>query len=379
MKSLYSALLCALLLFPFADTSALPRFALWKGSKCIDCHVNPTGGEMRNSRGWSFSRNVLPMMTTDKDFEMSNKLNENIQFGFDFRGNYLVKTDSSSTKSDFQRMQGAIYTNVQLSELIDVYAKYDFIWGIWEAYGVARVLSNGSYIKGGSFVPNFGIRTDDHTAYTRGGDMGIVTPAGTNANRGLIYDPQYVESGVEAGLFINDFTLLTASVGNSRSPQVFTSDPTYTASLRFDPGIGDDAGLFFGGSFAAYKTKRLNSQFQAINPNVNMYGGFAGFGTGGFTVMGEYDIADGLTDDGIKTSVLMIEGTYLIVKGLNAVLRYDRYDTNIETSDDEFSRVVVGFEIFPFSFMEIRPQFRIQSEKPEVDNNTLLVQFHLFY
>jgi hypothetical protein len=373
------AVLCIFMLFFITESFALPRFALKGGSTCIDCHVNPTGGEMRNSRGWSVSKKALPMMTTSEEFEMSNKLNENISFGLDFRGNYLVHMDSNSTKSDFQRMQGTLYTNVQLSEEIDIYARYDFIWSVWEAYAVARVLPNGSYIKGGSFVPNFGIRVDDHTAYTRGGDMGIVTSTGGSSNRGLIYTPTYVESGVEVGGYLSDFALLTASVGNSRSPQVFTADPTYTASLQINPSIGDKAGLFFGGSFTAFKTQRLDDNFQTVNPNVNMFGGFAGIGAYGFSLMGEYDIADGLLADDAKTNVMMIEATYKIIKGLDAVVRYDWYDTNADVKDDEFSRVVLGFEIFPYSFMEIRPQFRLQMEKPSVENNTLLVQFHLFY
>jgi hypothetical protein len=379
MIRLNFAVFCIFILSFAADSFALPRFALKSGSQCMDCHVNPTGGEMRNSRGWSVSRSALPMMTTRKDFEMSNMLNENISFGLDFRGNFLVYMDSSSTRADFQRMQGTVYTDVQLSEEIDIYARYDFLWDVWEAYAVARVLPNGSYIKGGSFMPNYGIRVDDHTAYTRGGDMGIVTTTGGVGNRGLIYTPTYVESGVEVGAYLAEYALLTASVGSSRSPRVFTADPAYTASLQITPAIGDEAGLFFGGSFASFKAQRLDANFQPVNPNVNMYGGFAGIGAAGFSLMGEYDIADGLLADDVKTAVLMLEGSYNIIKGLDAVVRYDRYDSNTDTKDDEFSRVVIGFEIFPYSFIEVRPQFRIQMEEPSVDNNTFLVQFHLFY
>ena len=59
---------------------SLPRFALSMGGQCADCHVNPTGGELRNKGGWHFGRNVLPMFTAHKDFKMDNKIGENILF-----------------------------------------------------------------------------------------------------------------------------------------------------------------------------------------------------------------------------------------------------------------------------------------------------------
>ncbi|MFO7448230.1 MAG: hypothetical protein R6W90_17865 [Ignavibacteriaceae bacterium] len=378
MKSFKCVILLLSLVF-ISESFALPRFSLRTQSNCIDCHVNPTGGGMRNSRGWNVGKNTLPIRTTDKDFEMSNKLNENISLGLDFRGNFLMMMDSGSTKSDFQRMAGTIYTDLQLSDEIDIYARYDFVWQIWEAYGVAKILPNGGYIKGGSFTPNFGIRLDDHTAYTRGGDLGIVTETGGMGNRGLIYEPRYIETGVEAGIGITDFAFVTASVGNSRSPRVFISDPTYTASLHIQPDVGETIGLFFGGSFASFKTERLNSSFQAIYPNVNMFGGYAGIGMGNFTLIGEYDIADGYLADDTKTNVIMIEASYPIIQGIEAVARYDMFDPDSDLSDDEHSRLVLGFEIFPYSFIEVRPQFRLQMEEPSVENNSVVVQVHLYY
>lgn len=368
-------LLSASFLF-ISETYSLPRYALQMGGTCADCHVNPTGGLMRNSGGWNFGKNVLPMERPSKEFPMSNKLNENIQFGLDFRGNGLLYMTDSTKKIDFQRMTGSVYTNVDFSEKINAFARYDFIWQIWEAYGIAHILPNEGYIKGGSFSPNYGIRTDDHTAYTRGGDLGIITPGGSK--RGLIFDPRYVESGVEVGQYISNFALVTASVGNSRSPNVFVTDPTYMANVMFYPTVSDVAALMFGGSVAIFRQQVFQTSGVKF-PQVQMFGGYAGIGIGDFTLMGEYDIANNYVKQDSASTALMIEASYRLIKGIEAVVRYDRFDPLDSVDKDDISRLIVGFEIHPYSFVEIRPQYRFQMEHPSIMNDTFLVQFHLWY
>lgn len=377
MHKMNTVLLLFIILIIAGENFALPRFALRQGGMCIDCHVNPTGGNMRNDGGWFYGKNVMPMRTTEKDFQMTNRIGDNIQFGFDLRGNFLVTQTDSTTKADFQKMTGTLYGNVEFSEKIDAFMRYDFIWQIWEGYTVMRVLPNDSYIKGGVFQPNFGIRIDDHTAYTRGGDLGIIT----GQIRGLIYGPTYLETGVEVGINISSFGLFTASAGSpSTNFRPFQTDPTYTASLQLMPMIGDVASVMIGGSFANFKRNITNpATGVSYLSNVNMFGGFLGFGIGDFTIMGEYDIANDYLAKDIKTAVMMAKANYRIIKGLEAAVRYDRFDPNQDVAKDELQRIIVGLEIFPFSFMEIRPQYRIQMEEPSVKNNTFVVQTHIYY
>lgn len=355
-----------------SQSFSLPKFSLKQGGMCIDCHVNPTGGNMRNDGGFFYGKNVLPMRTTSKDFETTNRIGSNIQLGFDLRGNFLIAQTDSTTKADFQRMAGTIYSNVELSEEIDAFARYDFIWGIWEAYALFKVLPNGSYIKGGSFQPNFGIRLDDHTAYTRGGDLGVLHQSGNR--QGLIYDPRYIETGVEVGINLWHFGLLTASAGNPNF-RPFQTDPTYTASIQFLPTIADAAAILIGASFANFKA---NNFMGGLN-NVNMYGGFAGLNFGDFTLMGEYDIAENYLLKDIKTAAMMVKANYQIIKGLEFELRYDKFDRNTALEKDELQRFIIGMEIFPYSFIEIRPQYRIQLEEPSVKNNSVVIQTHIYY
>ncbi|MDO8550066.1 MAG: hypothetical protein Q7S39_07960 [Ignavibacteria bacterium] len=375
MKIKYYVLPFLILIF-FSDLQSLPRFSLrGGGGDCVGCHVNPTGGNMRNEGGWGFGKNVLPMNTPEDDFAMSNKIGDNIQFGLDLRGQTLLMMTSERKRIDFQKMTGSIYTNIDLSEKIKVFTRYDFIQQIWEAYGVAHILPNNSYIKGGTFQSNYGIRLDDHTAYTRGGDLGLLFS--TNVKTGLIYDPRYVETGLELGFYFDEFAFLTASVGNPRS-SLFLYDPVYTANLKIQPNIGDDKSLFLGGSIAAFRGLII-PLFGRVFPEVKMYGGYVGFGIGDFTIMGEYDMANDYLFKDSASTALMVEVAYRVIKGLEAVVRLDRFDPNSKFEKDEYTRVIIGFEIFPYSFIEIKPQYRIQMEDPSIYNDSALIQFHIWY
>ena len=349
---------------------SLPRFSLRQGDRCISCHYNPSGGEMRNEGGWYFGKNIISMNLPDeKEYMMSPRISDNISFGLDYRTQLLYS--AAKEKMDFQQMTGSIYTHVGFSKKIDALARYDFVNQIWEGYGVARILPNNSYIKVGSFIPNFGLRIDDHTAYTRGGDFGLLFSL-QNFRQGLIYNPFYKEAGVELGAFISNWAYLTVSAGsNLFDNRTFQKDPTYTTRLELTPKIGS-VGLTFGGSYAAAK----------VPQTTDMYGGFLGFGIDRFSLLAEYDIAKNLissTAGDIESNALMVEAAYVIVGGLEAVVRYDRWDPDKNTSKDEISHVIFGFEFFPYSFIEIRPQYRLVMEDPSVTNDSFVLQFHFWY
>lgn len=352
----------------FLEVLALPRFAVKLGDSCVDCHYNPSGGIMRNDNGWHWGKNTLSLISPrDKDFIMSPKLSENISIGIDYRTQFLYS--EFRNKTDFQNMSGAIYTNIALSKIINILGKYDFVNRIWEGYGIAHILPNNGYIKAGTFVPNFGIRLDDHTAYTRGGNFGLLFSQGVY--EGLIYNPFYTEAGVEVGMYAGNLVYATASVGsNLLSNRTLSKDPTYTARLEVTPSFGK-LGLLFGGSYAAAK----------IPQAVEMYGGFFGVGYDEFTLLAEYDFAENIIAFGQQSNYLMIEAAYGIITGLDAVLRYDRIDPNKDVSSDEISQLIAGFEFQPYSFIEIRPQYRVvmNSADTAAKNDSFVLQFHFWY
>jgi hypothetical protein len=374
MKISYRTIAFIFFIFFTGKSFSLPRFAISSGGSCIDCHINPTGGEMRNDKGWNMSRKYLSMTASDEDFKMSNKIGDNIRFGLDIRGQ-LLGTLGKMKKIDFQSMSGVIYTNIDLTEKMNVFAKYDYVNTVWEGFGVAHVLPNNGYFKGGVFVPNFGIRLDDHTAYTRGGDLGFIT----NQKIGFPFDPYYTESGIEMGVYISDFAFFTASVGRPNKQQLLSNDPSYTARLQFNPSIGENLNLLFGGSWHQLRISPQIVQGNFSGSISDLYGPFVGIGFGNLTLLAEYDLGKSYLKTDSLSNALMVEASYSIMKGLDAVVRYDRFDPNTKRTNDDLSRIVIGFDIFPYPFMNIVPQYRFQMEHPSIKNDAFVVQFHLFY
>lgn len=370
MGSLKSILVLVIFLVSFIEVFSLPRFGLRLNDKCSSCHVNTTGGGMRNENGFFFGKNVISMISpNEKEYPLSAKLTESFSAGFDYRTQFLYSQEKK--RSDFQDMTGSVYLNASVFQKVDVVARYDFVNALWEAYGIAKILPNESYIKAGSFIPYYGIRLDDHTSYTRGGDFGLLFSEGSI--QGLIYNPFYIETGIELGANLTDFASLTASVGKSKNNSIFSTDPTFTARFELMPSI-ENYVFLLGGSYASTKVRNLGGYL-----STQMFGGFAGFGYNRLSIMGEFDIANDYVASDLKSNAMMIEAAYQIIVGLEAVVRYDSFDPNIDLEDDEHAHLVLGFEFFPYSFVELRPQYRLNIENPSVGNDAFVLQFHFWY
>lgn len=372
MKSIMTIFL--FVLFLCVESFSLPRFSMKSGGKCIDCHVNPTGGNMRNNSGWKWGKNNLSMwkMEEGEDADkVSNMIGDNVSYGLDFRTQYLYSQEKG--KSDFQNMTGSIYFNAQMSEKLAIFARNDFVWSIWEAYGVANILPNGGYLKAGVFTPNYGIRLDDHTAYTRGGDLGITH----NSNGGFIYEPRYVETGVELGFYFGEMAFLTLSAGKQgglSSAAPFAKDPSYTARLEITRELSDNVNLLVGGNYASHKATLFPGW-----RNYSYAGGFLGIGMGDLTLLAEYDVASNYRFTDTTSNAIMVELAYKIRRGLDAVVRYDYYDRNVDGEGDKTAHLVVGLDYFPWSFMEIKPQYRLFMADDPTKKNSVVLQFHFWY
>ena len=185
-------ILTGLSLFLNLSLYSLPRFAARMNLPCQSCHVNPSGGGMRNAFGESFGRDSLSVKAWDKDFalnDFSPRVTDFISYGADFRflAFYQSHTSPDVSPSSFFPMQMDLYFNLAVSKKISLYVNPAFgPYNRLEVFGLAKVLPAGGYLKLGRFTPPYGLRLDDHTSFVR-----QATPFRDNMGQ---------QSGIEVGL-----------------------------------------------------------------------------------------------------------------------------------------------------------------------------------
>jgi hypothetical protein len=406
-----TALLIVFTIVFIQSMSGLPRYALLVGTRCASCHVNPTGGQMRNDYGLSYSVNAIPLRSTDvapaqsdssgdstdnsaahSGFTFDPHLTDNITIGGDYRGQFIY--DIASKTTTFQGMTATIYTTIQIAKTVTLYYKQDILNQAYsnpassnfagpEIFSIIEPMS-GFYLKGGAFLPDYGWRVDDHTQYTRGGDLGYITSLGLNG--GLIFTPNYKDIGAEIGWWTGGL-MMTAGLfngtGNS-TPIDFSNQKAFAAKIEY---LGTMTGLNYRIGASGYGFKEFHM------------GGFhAGLGAGNIVVFGEIDWTRNQLDGSIvvpdtRTMASFVEADYRVIKGAWGIVRYETFDPAQGIPDDPnyvkstvyvigenaVHRLVVGAEVFPCSFVEIRPQYRFNIESPSIDNNVALVQVHYWF
>lgn len=356
--------LILIFLFVSIELFGIPRFALMRGNQCRDCHYNPTGGIIRNKDGWIYGKNNLRVFRSNTS-ELNPFINENISIGLDFRYQYLYSQELKRT--DFHKMAASVYSNFNLSDEINFITRYDFYRGYFEGFGVLNILPFEGYLKVGSFYPAFGVRIDDHTAYTRNGDAGILS---TSSTQGLIFESGYSQTGIELGIFPNEFVFLSLSTGQTYFP--FRSDLSYIGRIEVNPSI-NQFNFLAGTSYGVFRKPNEISPFSLTSF-------FCGIGTQSFSILGEVVFAKDYIIKDTSSLALFVETSYRLIRGVDFVARYDRFVPNSGNGEEFSSHIILGFDLFPYSFIEIKPQFRFNIENPEVEkNNSFVLQFHFWY
>jgi hypothetical protein len=366
-------LFIVIIFLTFANAAfALPRFSLLTGMQCINCHANPTGDELRNSFGSSDfvddHLRLVPAHGDSTDYNFNPQLNDYILLGGDVRFQYLY--DGDQKKTTFQSMEGSIYSLFRLFTSTDLFVKYDFANTAYEAYGLYKFNSDNSYVKVGAFEPSYGIRLDDHTAYTRGGNLGFLQGLD---QVGLFFVPDYRDLGVEVGSRFDDlFVTVDATNGDGLSNINFTSNKAFIGKAEYLM-----KGNFMIGA-SGYTAGSLN-----------MYGLQAGAGIGErLTILGEWDWTNSLPDlpdtlvqdyGNAKSNAAFVEVTYFITNGLTATGRFDYFRTVI--GGPVYERYVIGADVYPIPHIDLTPQIRFNT------NNVInaprpfeaLIQSHIYF
>lgn len=351
---------------------ALPRFASRSGAKCLSCHINPSGGGMRQTFGVQYGRETLPVPTWSDELgldDFSTRLTDFVSVGADFRTLYFyqqnpdtgIPPQSVKGTDAFFQMQGDVYMNFRLAKKVNIYLDKGLYSG-FEIFGMLNVLPANGFIKVGKFVPNYGTKTDDHRAYIRmytGFSPELGRPELTGAEVAFLPGPVSITGGV------------------------------YNATDGFGAGTGSDKAVLgrAEGIFKATEDLHVGiggNVFTKMNPagqRTTLFGGFGSLSYDNLTILGEGDLIENKAA-GVKITglVTFVEVDYVLTPGLDLKLGFDFYDPDKDLKTGSMSKYTVGFEFFPISGVEVRPLYRIVKDEPvdiKNDEFQLLVHFYL--
>ena len=346
----------AVLVGAMQSARAEPYLAVQGGYKCSTCHVNPTGGGLRNDFGLIYAQNVLPAQTVGgPDAVWGGKLTEFLRLGGDLRANWSRnEVPKSPSQQKFAVDQVRVYGEVsmirdRLSLYVDEQVAPNSAQNM-EAYLRYSDPAHGWYVKGGKFYLPFGWRLQDQTAYVREvTGISMTTP------------DQGVELGYERGNWSAQVALTNGAAnaqsgaGHQVTGQVVFVQPWWRAGLAA-------------------------SQTQADAGNRRVFGVFAGIRTGPVAWLGEADLIsdDGYPEGNRKLGSLLGEADWNLAKGHNLKLTAEYYEPDRHVSEDQQTRWSVLYEYTPIQFLQLRAGFRRYRGIPQSDaQNRRLTFFEL--
>ena len=211
---------------------AVPRYTAQYGQDCKLCHVNPTGGGLRDlyasqfivpeelaARGWREDEAVVA----------SPELVPGVTMGLDLRS--LMQQLEGGTGTNLA-MQGDFYVAAELGFGMLAYFEQG-INGSGEIFGAMRGLPLDGYFKAGRFQPDYGWRFADHQMFNR---RYLVDTGGTDSPR------SFYGSGLEVGVSPGPVTVSASLLGETES-----HGDAYAARILLHQALGPlNAGV--GGS-----------------------------------------------------------------------------------------------------------------------------------
>lgn len=354
---------------------ALPEFAILYGSEmygghahdeeqtmdCRACHVNPTGGGMRNTHGREFSIEKLPMMEFRPEYKEAveaAQINRFISVGADLRFAYLRTQGVSAFQDTFFTMQADIYIAVTPTEHLTIFYMDGQLQNR-ELYGMIHGLPQNAHIKFGKFIPPYGLKLDDHTAFIRE-KLGLGSDTGNTS-----------ESGIEVG-FANELFFGNAALFNGSGP---APDENHDKAVSGTAGVKTPR-FWLAGSYYHNRTGRDD----ATRVTRQYIGAYTAVRVWKVAFLGEWDwISEKSATTNPTGYVAYSEIFAALAQGIFGKVRYEVYDPDRDASGDRLQRITFGLNLYPYPFTELIIEYRKNKEESEVKNDQLLAMAHLFF
>jgi hypothetical protein len=356
---------------------AIPRFATRLNLPCQSCHVNPSGGGMRNAFGQSFGRDSLSVKSWQEEYaldDFSTKLSEFLTYGADFRflAFYQSRTNPDASLSSFFPMQMDLDFNLAVSKKINLYINPAFgPYNRLEVFGIARILPANGYVKLGRFTPPYGLRFDDHTSFIR-----QATPFRNNMGQ---------QTGLEVGFKSGSVIAMGALTNGMRGDLDGILAKAVFGKLEVHGELGPIRVLAGVSSYndvssveklnllGGYASATLMDRLTLIGDVERIRGN-----SSSMSVSSDLNQRNAPGTD-LKQLAVMMEADYELLQGIDLKLMYDFFDPNTDVKSGTAVRYSGGFEFMPMSGVEVRPLFRYTKDTILNRNTTdLQIMVHLF-
>lgn len=341
------------------QAAAEPYLAVQQGYKCVLCHVNPTGGGLRNDFGVIFAENVLPARTLPAGFPTwTGSITRFLRAGGDLRASW-TRSEVSHNRAQEQRQvdQLRLYADIALiPERLGIYIDEKVAPGEkqeFEGYIRLNDASHGWYLKGGKFYLPFGWRLQDQTAFVRELSGISMTAPDTGVELGI------ERANWSAQLdYSNDINNASARSRHQSTGQLVWVRPRY----RLGAAV---------------------SLVSASTGNRRSGGLFAGLRTGPVAWLGELDLVrdEGFADGARSMLAALGELDWVLHRGQNLKLTGEFQDPDRAIHQDQFTRWSVVYELTPIPFVQLRAGFRRYQGIPQNDfenRRSFFVELHGF-
>lgn len=341
---------------------AEPWLAMQQGMKCASCHVNATGGGMRNEYGNLYAQMTLAATHLNAgDEQWTGRLSRYVAAGGNLRSN--------ATYTDVPNADSAMAFDLEETRF---YLDFSPIPGRVDVYLDQRVAPGGSqnleayarywsedhdwYLKAGQMFLPYGLRLEDDSAFIRAvPGINFTTP-----DRG-------VEFGWESARWSAQVAVSNGTAGGAET------DTGKQVSLR---AVHVRSNWRAGASVNVNDTDAGDRSMQNV---------FAGLRTGPVVWLAEIDrISDESFAGGeLVQDVGLLEADWLVTQGHNLKVTAEFFDANADLdTDEDQTRYSVVWEYFPFQFVQLRLGTRLYDGDPAVDfqnREIVFLQMHGYF